>query len=260
MRHETYFNDDDRRVIILRVDYPAGHQIAPHRHRRDQLLFGVCGIVIVTTPTGTWVMPPQRGMWLPSGLEHRVQIPVMAQTYSLYFEPGAVGATQCQVVGITPFMRSLIEQAAKAASEDDTADRKSALMTLMQLEVQRLPHLPLSLPLPAHPALAAWCRSFLVNPSIHATIDDFSGALGINRRTFTRLFRRETGLTFMAWRQQACILVALPRLAAGEAVTSVAMDLGYDNPAAFTSMFRRSLGAPPNAYLKQNESQDRRAD
>jgi AraC-like DNA-binding protein len=59
-------------------------------------------------------------------------------------------------------------------------------------------------------------------------------------------------MTFMAWRQQACILVALPRLAAGEAVTSVAMDLGYDNPAAFTSMFRRSLGAPPHAYLKQN--------
>jgi AraC-like DNA-binding protein len=118
--------------------------------------------------------------------------------------------------------------------------------------VKRLPHLPLSLPLPAHPALAAWCRSFLVNPSIHATIDAFSGALGMNRRTFTRLFRRETGLTFVAWRQQACILVALPRLAAGEAVTSVAMDLGYDNPAAFTSMFKRSLGSPPNVYLRQN--------
>lgn len=259
MRRETYFDDDDRRVIILQVDYPAGHQIAPHHHRRDQLLFGVCGIVIVTTPTGTWVMPSQRGMWLPSGVEHRVQIPVMAQTYSLYFEPGAIGAMpdQCQVVGITSFMRSLIEQAAEIPAEDGSSGRqdlgrKSALMTLMQLEVKRLPHLPLSLPLPAHPALAAWCRSFLVNPTIHATIDDFSGALGMNRRTFTRLFRRETGLTFVAWRQQACILVALPRLAAGEAVTSVAMDLGYDNPAAFTSMFKRSLGSPPNAYLKQN--------
>jgi AraC-like DNA-binding protein len=253
MRRETFFDDDDRRVVILRVDYPAGQQIPPHQHRRDQLLFGVCGIVIVTTPAGTWVMPPQRGIWLPSGVEHRVQIPVMAQTYSLYFEPGAVGGMpdQCQVVGITSFMRSLIEQAATAAGHD-MSGRNGALMTLMQLEVKRLPHLPLSLPLPAHPALAAWCRSFLVNPTIHATIDDFSGALGMNRRTFTRLFRRETGLTFMAWRQQACILVALPRLAAGEAVTSVAMDLGYDNPAAFTSMFKRSLGSPPNAYLRQN--------
>jgi len=99
--------------------------------------------------------------------------------------------------------------------------------------------------------LGSYCF-FNVDPTIHATIDALSRALGMNRRTFTRLFRRETGLSFMAWRQQACILVALPRLAAGEAVTSVAMDLGYDNPAAFTSMFRRSLGSPPHVYLNSS--------
>jgi AraC-like DNA-binding protein len=254
MRNERFFEDDGRQVVMLRVDYPAGHEVPPHRHRRDQLLFGVSGIVIVSTPTGTWVMPPQRGMWLPSGIEHCVQTPVAADTHSLYFEPGLVAGMpeQCQVVGISPFMRSLIVEAAEAPAEEDLSGRKGALMTLMQLEVKRLPHLPLSLPIPAHFALAQWCRAFLVDPTIHATIDELSRALGMNRRTFTRLFRRETGMTFMAWRQQACILVALPRLAAGEAVTSVAMDLGYDNPAAFTSMFRRSLGSPPHVYLKQN--------
>lgn len=74
----------------------------------------------------------------------------------------------------------------------------------------------------------------------------------MNRRTFTRLFRRETGLTFMTWRQQACLVAALPRLAAGEPVTLIAIDLGYDNPAAFTSMFKRSLGSSPRTYFRQN--------
>jgi AraC-like DNA-binding protein len=32
----------------------------------------------------------------------------------------------------------------------------------------------------------------------------------------------------------------------------VAMDLGYDNPAAFTTMFKRVFGLPPLAYLRQN--------
>ena len=32
----------------------------------------------------------------------------------------------------------------------------------------------------------------------------------MSRRAFTRLFRRETGMSFMAWRQQACLLCALP--------------------------------------------------
>jgi AraC-like DNA-binding protein len=42
-------------------------------------------------------------------------------------------------------------------------------------------------------------------------------------------------------------------LAAGEAVTAVAIDLGYDNPAAFTTMFKRALGSSPREYLKKKE-------
>ncbi len=55
---------------------------------------------------------------------------------------------------------------------------------------------------------------------------------------FTRAFRKETGLSFGEWRQQACMLVSLPRLAAGDAVTTIALDLGYESPAAFTTMFQ----------------------
>jgi AraC-like DNA-binding protein len=86
-------------------------------------------------------------------------------------------------------------------------------------------------------------------PDIHATIDEWSTALGMSRRSFTRRFKRETGLSFVAWRQQACLLCAMPRLAGGEAVTSVALDMGYENPAAFTLMFRRVFGSSPLSYL-----------
>ena len=55
-------------------------------------------------------------------------------------------------------------------------------------------------------------------------------------------------MSFAAWRQQACLLMALPRLAAGETVTSVALDLGYDSPAAFATMFKRRLGLSPSQY------------
>ena len=57
-------------------------------------------------------------------------------------------------------------------------------------------------------------------------------------------------MSFVAWRQQACVLAALPHLAAGEHVTTVALNLGYDNPAAFTTMFKRVLGTSPLSYLR----------
>ncbi|MNE86844.1 transcriptional activator FtrA [compost metagenome] len=71
----------------------------------------------------------------------------------------------------------------------------------------------------------------------------------MSRRAFTRAFRRETGLSLSVWRQQACLFAALPRLAAGEPVTSVALDLGYGSIPAFTTMFKRMLGAPPRSYF-----------
>ena len=66
--------------------------------------------------------------------------------------------------------------------------------------------------------------------------------LGLSRRTFTRLFRRETGLTFSAWQRRACLLQAMPRLIGGERVTTIAYDLGYSSPAAFTVMFKQLMG------------------
>jgi AraC-like DNA-binding protein len=155
----------------------------------------------------------------------------------------------CQVVSISPFMRSLLTEALDLPLEYELSGRAGALMELIQHEMQRLPLLPLSLQYPALGPLAERCRQSVQRPGIHETIDDWSDALGMSRRTFTRLFRRGTGLSFVAWRQQACLLCAMPRLAVGEAVTRVAMDLGYESPAAFTIMFKRAFGSPPLTYL-----------
>jgi AraC-like DNA-binding protein len=122
-------------------------------------------------------------------------------------------------------------------------------MQLIQYELQQLPVLPLSLRYPPHGPLSKRCRQFIEQPRIHETIDRWADGLSMSRRSFRRLFRRETGMSFVAWRQQACLLRAMPRLAAGEAVTTIAIDLGYENPAAFTLMFRRAFGSSPLAYL-----------
>ncbi|MCH4564580.1 helix-turn-helix domain-containing protein [Halomonas sp. EGI 63088] len=53
----------------------------------------------------------------------------------------------------------------------------------------------------------------------------------------------------LAWRQQACLLAALPRLSAGASITAIALELGYDSPSAFSTMFRKALGQPPSAFV-----------
>lgn len=244
-------DDAPRPIVAVGNDYPNGHVIAPHFHRRGQLISSVTGTLVMTTPQGTWVMPPQRGMWIPPDTVHDVRVIGTARMQSLYLEPDAtVGLpTCCQVVGISRFMRALMSEALELPVLYDLAGRAGALMTLIEHEMPELPVLPLSLPLPRRADFADRCHAFLKAPAAHDVIEQWCEALSMSRRNFTRVFRQETGLSFAAWRQQACLVAALPLLAAGESVTTVAMALGYDNPNAFTSMFKRLLGFPPRKYL-----------
>ena len=252
--HVDSFKEVPRPVIALGIDYPDGHVTPPHRHQRAQLLHGFTGAVMVTTPDGAWMLPPQHGLWIPPGVVHDVCMLGAVSMHSLYLEPGTVQGMpdRCQVVGIPPLMHSLLAETPAIPAEYDVGGRDGAVMALIQHEVSLLPPLPLSLPLPRSDALARRCRIFLRRPTPHDTTDEWRADLHVSRRTFARLFRRETGLSFVAWRQHACVIAALPRLAAGQSVTAVAFDLGYDNPAAFSTMFKRVLGASPRAYLNQD--------
>ncbi len=243
--------DVQRPIVARGIDYADGTLVQSHSHARAQLLYGSTGTVMAETPRGAWMMPPEHGLWIPAGVVHQVRMMGRVKTHSLYFASDAVSAmpSSCVVLGITPLMRSLLAEAVTLPAEYDLSGRDGLVMALIQAELLRLPEMPLSLPLPRDPRLAMRCRAFLTNPTPHDTIDDWARQSHISRRTFTRKFRAETGLSFVAWRQQACVMAALPRLASGEAITSVALDLGYSNPAAFSAMFARTLGSAPRAYL-----------
>jgi AraC-like DNA-binding protein len=246
----TEYERTPRPVVAIANDFPAGHVMAPHRHGRSQLVYGDSGVMLVGTEQGRWVVPPERAVWIPAGVVHDLRMLSRVDTVTIWVDPDPELdlPRDCQVVAVSRLMRSLLLEAVDIAPEYDGI-RENLVMSLLLHELVRLPTLPLGLPVPRHEGLAQRCRAFLSEPKPHDTIDDWSAALNMSRRTFTRLFRKETGLTFSAWRQQACLLAAMPRLAADEAVTTVALDLGYDSPAAFTTMFKRLLGVPPSQYF-----------
>jgi AraC-like DNA-binding protein len=122
-------------------------------------------------------------------------------------------------------------------------------MALLLDEIRAMPALPLNTPLPDEPRLRRLCRAVLAAPALEIDVDAMAHKAGMSRRHFTRLFRQQTGMSFAAWRQQACLLAALVRLARGEPVTTVAIELGYASASAFSAAFRRALGTPPSRYL-----------
>lgn len=231
--------------------YDDDQHIAEHEHGRGQLLHPSTGVVTVTTHAGRWMVPPDHALWIPAGVRHAVDTIGRVEMHSVYVLPGAIAGLpgHLHVTGLTALMRSLIVEAVRLRA-DAGSPRARFILGAMLHEIPQLPERPLGLPFPANRRLAQLCRDFVAMPSAHLEIDHWADAAGMSRRTFTRIFRRETGLSLSTWRQQACLMAALPRLSAGEAVTAVALDLGYESVPAFTTMFCRMLGTPPKTYLR----------
>lgn len=223
---------------------------APHQHRRGQLLFAQNGLVRVTTDQGAWVMPPQCTLWIPPGVEHSVVIGDRVYLINLYVEPAAAVAmpAQCQVFEATDLLISLLKASIPVSSMSDWTPRDHALHQLLLAEIQQLNVLPFSLPLPSHPMLRMLCEAYSAQPKAGVRLDDWCQQAGLSRRSLTRLFRQQTGLSVIHWCSRALVLKAMEQLMAGERVSAAAYALGYDTPAAFSTMFRKQLGVPPSHY------------
>ncbi len=243
-----------RSVVVTANDYAAGTTFPEHAHGRGQFAFASRGTISVSTPHGRWLVPPQRACWVPAGVRHEMTMtgPVtMLNTFvsgDAALEAGL--PDQCGVYGVSALLRQLIDDAIDLPALYDVDGRAGKLMALLVAEIATMPRLSLHAPLPADARLAKVCRHLLASPSIAADLDQVAADAGLSRRTFTRQFRAQTGVSFAVWRQQVCMLAAIARLSDGQPVTRVALDLGYASASAFTSAFRRILGDTPSRYLE----------
>ncbi|WP_171516577.1 AraC family transcriptional regulator [Cupriavidus necator] len=239
-------------VTAMAADYLPGHVTQPHQHPHAQLIHAVHGVMVVATADGQWIVPPTRGMWMPGGTTHWIRMVGRVQMRTAYIRPDAAPdlPQRCTVLGISPLLRELILAAVEIPLPYAAGTRDARLMRLLLDEVMLVPSLPLHLPRPADASLRQICDAIAGAPDTALTLADWGARLGLDPKTIQRRFARETGMTFGQWRQQARLLAALEKLAAGSKVVDVALDLGYDSPSAFATMFRRQFGVPPSAFFR----------
>ena len=78
-----------RAVAAMAKPFPHGFHIARHQHYRDQLLWSVSGTKRVRTEAETWIVPPDRAVYLPSRTEHAINIRGEVGMRTLYIAPAA---------------------------------------------------------------------------------------------------------------------------------------------------------------------------
>jgi AraC-like DNA-binding protein/mannose-6-phosphate isomerase-like protein (cupin superfamily) len=244
-----------RAVAAMPKDFAAGHVIAPHRHRRAQLIYATAGTMRISTDDSVWLVPPHRALWMPAGVEHSIFMPGDVTMRTLYLRAdAAAGMPQtCRVLPISAFRRELIVRATELPMHYDESGPAGHVVALIVSELESAQSLALHLPMPRDSRLRELCQALLDAPGDVRPLAAWARTISTSSRTLARRFQSETGLSFGAWRQQVRVLEAMGRLAAGDAVTQVAFDLGYESVSAFSAMFRRAAGTSPRHYQPRSQ-------
>ena len=244
-----------RPVTAFASDHPNGEHIAPHRHPRAQLIHTLGGVMTVSSPEGSWIVPPGRALWMPPAQDHAIRIAGDVPMRTVFVTQNARAGLpeRCEVIEVSPFLREAIVAATRIPLDYAPRGRDERVMELILDEIIAAPRLHLHVPLPRDPRLVRICERLIADPAQPATLEGLAQDIHVSSRTLARLFHRDLGMSFGDWLRRMRLLLSLPRLAAGASVLTVALEHGYDSPSAFTAMFRRTLGVSPTVYLKQDK-------
>ncbi|MBQ5947918.1 helix-turn-helix domain-containing protein [Massilia sp. ST3] len=235
-------------------DLPADANVGAHSHDWGQLTYAANGMMRVSAEGSSWIVPPQRAIWIAPQVEHEVTMLEAARLSPLrvHASRDPFPGESCRVVEVSSLLRELI--AALIAGGDPPPPHRAALLGELILdELARAPSRPIRVPLPRDKRLKALCAALIAAPDDTQTLAQWAQASGASERTLARLFDKELGMSFGQWRQQVRLAHGASLIARGVPLWQVAEQLGYASQSAFTAMFRKSFGSTPSAFFADEQ-------
>lgn len=243
-------------ISVERAVFPAGFRGTWHTHPAAQLIYPSRGVMILETAAGCWVVPPQQACWLPSDEDHRVQTSAGFEMLSVYCR-GSVLRRLPVAPGVVA-VSGLLRECIFALEKDVQRSRRVSLAILFSQEVSVEIAPALFVPQLRSSRLRKIEAALSREPGNDKPLSEWANDLGASSRTLARAFEREANMTFTAYRKQTRLRAALVRLAEGESVTNIALDLSFGSASNFIRMFRQATGFTPGKYFQSSPERDRR--
>jgi AraC-like DNA-binding protein len=241
------FSDANIAVRSLGLRLPSNHRV------ERQLVYATEGVMRVDTSSASWVVPPDRAVWIPAGFEHSIQMTGTVRMQTIYLRPGLMDGLHwsCAVIHVTPLLRELVLEVLRKGMLVDTIPEDQRLAAVLVDQVLQTHEVPAQIRLPTDKralAVAIRAQSVLARA---LPLETLVCECGASVRTIERLFLQETGLTFGQWLQRVRALHAIGMLADGCSVAEAGLAVGYDSTSAFIAMFKLVLGKTPGSYVRE---------
>jgi len=256
IKQEKRFDVDTLEVPVVGIAADVGqHDSGMHRHQKAQLLYAPLGCMNITLDNTQCILPPTKAAWIPAGVEHSVTMRNVVAYRSVYFDTQTFTRLPqgVRIISVNTLLQALIERMAMW-EWDKPSEEQEAVTTLFIEELAAAPLEPLLLPLPSDPRLKSWLSALQSGDELPLALKTMAKGIGASEKTISRIFSKQTGMPYQAWRQQWRLHGAIERLALGNPVSQVAFSLGFSSDSAFISFFKQHLGNTPSQYMKAKSS------
>lgn len=244
------FDPDTLKNSVIGIQAELGnHDSGLHQHAMAQILFTRQGCIRLTLNDGALLclLPPTRAAWIPAGVSHRAEMKNTVAYRSIWFQPQHFPSLPASpgILNVSPLLRELLERITEQPWETRWGSGSSLhLATLCVAEICTAAYEPMMLALPQDKRL-----SRLSGDALPPTLQELAALCGASEKTISRIFRRDTGMSFQQWRQQWRLMKAVELLATGQRITDTAQSLGFASDSAFIYFFRTMTGETPGQYF-----------
>lgn len=243
------------RPIIARVsEMPENYIVEEHRHPWGQLAYCSQGIMKVEVPQASFIIPPERALWIPNQTPHVVSTKFGLSFRSLYIDNSLSSCLpiKTEAIKVDSLLRELILKIALWGEVYELTDKKRRHIDFLLDQLEEAHQVPLYLNMPKDKRLKKITDIICDDPGNTMSLQVWSKSIGATPRTINRLFQKETKMGFIEWRQRLRILYSLERIEQGDKISNIALDLGYESNSAFITMFKKHMSVSPKQYFKTN--------
>lgn len=230
-----------------------------HCHSKGQLSYVEDGIAYLTIKNQQFIVPAKYFIWIPSEIPHKLKVSHSAtQLHSFYF-PKSLGIKNdfYDEFGIYPagdLIVSIIKFSERWNEEfiDDHTEFYELMKSFYLLISEKKDNnLSLMLPFSEKKHVIKITNYILENYHQNLSLEFMTLKFNMSKRTFTRWFKKELGVSFIQYLKSVRILKSIELLLKTNlSIAEIANNVGYDSLSSFSNLFFQFTGKRPMEMRK----------
>lgn len=228
-----------------------------HQHPHGELFLLRSGCMMSQSAEGHWLIPAGHLCWAPPFSIHGGGADMeFVRGTRIHLAPEFCDAMPARpgVFACNALIQAVIDRISSVELPRVVVSESEELLLRVLLdEIRQARSSAILLPMPKDPKIKRIAERWMQNPNDQAGLDELAEHAGLSRRTLTRTFKMETGLSVGQWRQLARLLRGFEMLVAGKSVTETAFSLGYDSTTSFVLLCQRHTGMSPKSLGRMFE-------